>query len=472
MKRYNYLNVSKIIDKIFKKFQKDIIISSIPYINFVKGHDKFYFLFPEIFNKNKYHEELFRKHNFFKKIVFYIRNLKVIKIKYNMHTYKNYDAIILNKLSNKNELLINRSNYYSNLNQILKNKKYKFLNIYKNLSDNQNSISDKKDKIILSKFNNLFYELHLLYKILKKKFFLEISLFFNIITLDEKTKYFFKKAISFKNISGSAYSIRLCDQLDNFLHKVKPKLFFLTIEGNSWEKILIRHIKMNYNQIKVIGVQFSTIYSNDYPMKKNIGKIYEPDVLICKNYVNFLNVKKLKIFKNSNIIYNNLEIDNKKIILKKKKYKKISCLVAPEKNITEIMAFVDLLNKISSKTNSIKFILRLHPNLSKSELSKIKKNCNSTINISKNLLKKDLSICNILLYRGSSISFDALKHGLIPIYLNNNEFNIDPIKNLAIKKYYFSNPKQFLAIIKNIKIKKKLDLKVQKYFNQKNQDFL
>ena len=133
-------------------------------------------------------------------------------------------------------------------------------------------------------------------------------------------------------------------------------------------KILIRHIKMNYNQIKVIGVQFSTIYSNDYPMKKNIGKIYEPDVLICKNYVNFLNVKKLKIFKNSNIIYNNLEIDNKKIILKKKKYKKISCLVAPEKNITEIMAFVDLLNKISSKTNSIKFILRLHPNLSKSEL--------------------------------------------------------------------------------------------------------
>ena len=28
MTRYNYLNVSKIIDKIFKKFQKDIIISS------------------------------------------------------------------------------------------------------------------------------------------------------------------------------------------------------------------------------------------------------------------------------------------------------------------------------------------------------------------------------------------------------------------------------------------------------------
>ena len=130
---------------------------------------------------------------------------------------------------------------------------------------------------------NFTYEFNLIIKILCKKIFYEILIFLKIIPLDKDKKYFLKRAISFKNISGAAHTIRLCDQIDEYLSKFKPRYFVLTIEGNSWEKILIRHIKNKYKNVFIIGVQFSTIYSFDYPLKKKIGKIFEPDFLICKN---------------------------------------------------------------------------------------------------------------------------------------------------------------------------------------------
>ena len=73
-----------------------------------------------------------------------------------------------------------------------------------------------------------------------------------------------------------------------------------------------------------------------------------------------------------------------------RKYKKIRCLVTPEKNISETMALVDVINKIYEKNNKIQFKLRLHPNLSKDENLKIKNKCNKNININKSSLSEDL----------------------------------------------------------------------------------
>ena len=48
-KKYKYQKVGKILTKILKKFQRNRIIFSIPYLHFVRQHPKFSFIYPEVF---------------------------------------------------------------------------------------------------------------------------------------------------------------------------------------------------------------------------------------------------------------------------------------------------------------------------------------------------------------------------------------------------------------------------------------
>ena len=58
----------------------------------------------------------------------------------------------------------------------------------------------------------------------------------------------------------------------------------------------------------------------------------------------------------------------------------------------------------------------------------------------------------------------------MPLYFNNNKFNIDPIKSLEIKQNYFSNSEDFLDKISKIRNNKIIKSKIKKYFNKRNQE--
>ena len=96
---------------------------------------------------------------------------------------------------------------------------------------------------------------------------------------------------------------------------------------------------------------------NDYTINKYYGKIYQPHLIICNNYINYLTVKN-KLFKNSKIIYNNLTL-KKEELQKVKTFEKINCLVVPELNIVEVNKFVALIKKIKFNNNKINFTLKL-----------------------------------------------------------------------------------------------------------------
>ena len=88
--------------------------------------------------------------------------------------------------------------------------------------------------------------------------------------------------------------------------------------------------------------------------------------------------------------------------------------------------------------NSINFIWRFHPII---DIKKILKDINyknkqKNIEISQgNNLDSDIRKSKLVLYRGSSTVIEAVKKGLIPLYLNSNDkINIDILKQ-------FNNPK-------------------------------
>ena len=112
------------------------------------------------------------------------------------------------------------------------------------------------------------------------------------------------------------------------------------------------------------------------------------------------------------------------------------------------------------KDFNYKFILRLHPQIDKSNF--IKKNqkllkSEKRIEISNSKLIDDIHSCKFVLYGASSVVVEAIQQGLVPIHFHNkkNNFEYDPLWQLKSK-----------AIIKNSNELIKI-LKKKASFNQK-----
>ncbi len=462
MNKLNYEKLGKILLNIVKKFEKNPIIFSIPYLHFVRGHPKYSFIYPEIFEKGEF--KISKDYSLIKKI---IKNLGYFDEVKSFRYLKNKKALIVNNIINEKEYNSNNSFYTGELNEILKKKNISFVNVYRNFTSK--TYKNTSNKFILSKIYNFSWEILTVCKLFLEKIkfiFLKI----NNKKLTKLENYFLKKSFKIINLFGALSTLRTTQQVQDIIEHVKPDMIFLPIEGHVWEKNLIKNIRLKYKNIRLYGIQFSSIIEKDNPFKKSLGKLYEPDVLICNKYLNFLIVKNNKFFKYSKIIYNDLRI-NKKKKLKKKNFSKINCLIAPELNLFEVEKFIEFILTICKKNREINFTLKLHPQTSKNDTDKIKKKINNQIKISTKNLKEEFIENNVLIYRGSSSCFEALNNGLWLLYYDSKKYDINPVREIKLKDNYFSNDIEFLKIIDNLKNITKV--KVNKfYYPQQNQRFL
>ncbi len=462
MNNLNYEKLGKVLSKIVKKFERNPIIFSIPYLHFVRGHPKYSFLYPEIFEKEEFKNS--QDYNLMKKV---IKNMGYFGEVKSFKYLRNKKALIVNNIINEKEFYSNNSFYTSELNKILKKKNISFVNVYRNFTNK--TYKNTSNKFILSKLYHFSWEILTAYKLILEK--MKFNIFKrNKRELTKLENYYLKKSFKLINLFGALSTLRTTKQVQDIIEHVKPDMIFLPIEGHVWEKNLIKNIKLKYKNIKLFGIQFSSIIEKDNPFKKSLGKLYEPDVLICNKYLNFLIVKKNKFFKYSKTIYNNLRIDKKKKF-KKKKFSKINCLITPELNFLEVEMFIEFILTICKKNKDINFTLKLHPQTSQNDKDKIKKKINNQIKISSKSLKEEFIENNVLIYRGSSSCFEALNNGLWLLYYDTKKYDINPIKEIKLKNNYFSNDIEFLKIIDNLKNITKV--KVNKYYYpQQNQRFL
>ena len=148
-----------------------------------------------------------------------------------------------------------------------------------------------------------------------------------------------------------------------------------------------------------------------------------------------LKKKFKKVFLVGNFKYNKNSLSTKNYI---KKGNKTTCLVIPEGINQECLNLINFTMQFLKSNNSINFIWRFHPII---DIKKILKNIDyknkqKNIEISQgNNLDFDIRKSKLVLYRGSSTVIEAVKKGLIPLYLNSNDkINIDILKQ-------FNNPK-------------------------------
>ena len=461
----SYKKLSKILKKIAKKYKNNSIIFNIPYLHFVRGHPKFSFIYPEVFQNNQFSER--SEYNLFFKIKKNLNFLNQLPEKNKFKVLSKKKVLILSNLINKNDFSSNSDIYTNDLQVILNKKKITNLKVLRNFTPN--TYRDKSNKIVLPKLNFLSWEIITILKILKER--IKTQLFFkkkkDYFTKTEK--YFFKKSINFINLFGSLSTLRIINQIENIINIVKPNTIFLPIEGHIWEKSLIMNIKSKYKMIKIIGIQFSSIIENDYTMQTSLGDLYEPHQLICNKYLNYLIIKKKKLFKNSDIIYNNLLINKTKPRINKE-FHKIKCLVVPELNIVEVNNFIELIKNIKNINKEIKFTLNLHPQTSKEDVKSIKDRLKYVAKVSIRNLENEIKSNNVLIYRGSTACFKAAEEGLWLLYYNTGKFNINPLHELKLKKNNFSNIIEFSKIIDYLKFEDKHRLN-KIFYPKKNQVF-
>ena len=105
----------------------------------------------------------------------------------------------------------------------------------------------------------------------------------------------------------------------------------------------------------------------------------------------------------------------------------------------------------------VDFIVRFHPVVDRNKILNFFKGHKNykKVTFSKNLnIFDDFKKSDFILYRGSSACVEATLNAVIPIYLNDDIENIDPI--FQINKLQVNNYKNFNEIIKKFQNKKKV----------------
>ena len=376
--------------------------------------------------------------------------LKNFFIKENTKKYfsKNLDLLIISNFTNIDNLNKKNDLYFGNLQTDIQKSGVSCCTIFKNFTKYHASTIAKKNRVknhlFLDDFDSFKNEIRNFFILIKEfiKFKLDLIPGKKILKND-------KKKFSFFNFLTGLSNLRLCDQIIKFVKDNNPKIVLFTLEGHSWEKVLTYKLKERFPNLIVIGYQFSVVskYTNSLFLK--IGNKFETDFIFTKNKIHKEIFVKMGFDRNKIKVLGNLKKKNFKKI--KKNVVNNNIIICPEALDYENEIMYNFINECAKNINDYNFIFRPHPSYKKKFVSKYK-----NLIVSKRSLEEDLSKSKILIYRGSSVCYEAARYNILPLYLKiKNEISIDPLYRFQKKEFQILMIRDLKKIIYNIHTMKK-----------------
>ena len=394
----NFIKLKKLSEIILKKNKNNRNILSIRQLQIMRPHPVFLKDYDDSYDEES--KKIDSKNLFQKLLDFFITYFS------ESHAYyTDYNFSKLNRKTQKKKILflthlinikhINKNTdfYFDKLINKLKKNNYNTCTVFRNFTSYSSKDVFKKNKnffrsnIILSKSLNFFQEIILISKIfitylnLKK---LEIS--------NSKESIFFQNKNLLK-FSGSVYNnLKLLFQFDEVISNFNPKFIFLTLEGHSWERVLINHIRTKYSNIVIISYQFSILTKHSSSIYLNLGKNFSPDIILTSGNYSKKEIKKKLDLK---IKYINIG-SNKFYPANLREKKKSNILIIPEGFNSETLKMLEFTIEAARILKKKIFIFRFHPMIDKNfffqnfsiNLKKILKN----LIFSKNTFLQDIKI--------------------------------------------------------------------------------
>ena len=462
----NSHKIQDIINKVLRnRFATDLIYC-LPLFHISKGHQvnlKPYNNFLNL-NKKNYNNDFFKKIKFF--VTYLFSENKIFYPKKINHT--NFDVFLISNIISDKSL---KEDYiFGNLADDLNKINIKTLSIFKNFSNiPSKKINNKlrRPSVVLAKTVSVLKEI----SFLKNIYFVKKAL--NLLKKKIKNKQiniFLNYINQLKYILPIVSNIRLYYQINALIKQYRPHTIIFTFENHAWEKFLINKIKHDFKTINKIAYQFTTITKDQF--LKYSKNEFNPDYILSSGSKPYKYLKG--IYKNKVKVLN-FGSYRKQILLKKKSFYNKSFLLLPESPESETNDFIFMAINLAKNYKNCKFTLRLHP-MSKS-IEIINRINLQSVNlrnffISNNSLEEDLNNNFFTIYRSSSLCITAALNGLLPIYLSDNNFNLDPLHiiNKKYKLHSVDDLKKILSYSKtqNIRYQKKVGKFCSYYFEKPN----
>jgi hypothetical protein len=240
--------------------------------------------------------------------------------------------------------------------------------------------------------------------------------------------------------SGAFSSLRIAKQVAEIARKTGAKFIVTTYEGHAWERLVYYYVRKINPDVKCFGYQHAAVFENQHAIKRPLGAMYNPDVILTSGLIAKDILEKNKL-KGSKVVCVGSPKYSKSSTIKNKSQ---SCLVLPEGFVSECLILFKLSLEYAKQHSEQIFIWRLHPIISFKELKKhssIFKDLPNNIILSKDSLDDDIQKCNSVIYRGSTAVVNAINAGLKPIYYQQfaDELSIDPIYTCHVGKFFAHN---------------------------------
>ena len=453
---YQYKKICSASKSFLKLNSNNLVLTSIDQAHIIRPHPiflkKYNILFESFFYLKILNTLII---NFIKLLVHFIKN--IFKEKSHIDIKKGSDYIFVSHFLNKKQIKAEKKNdyYFSHFLRTIKKKNT--LVLFNHL--NQNFIA--KNKIILNSNENFKTEAKIFIKLINE--FLKFRK--NYINKKNKFERKFYILIYANIISINTFNnLKVYFQFKKITKKIQPKKIIVTFEGHAFERNIFLASKKINKKIKTIGFHHSIPFKNQFAYNLKLNNDSDPDIVMTSGKISYNKFLKQKSF-NKVILIGSNRISNTATKFKNERLKKIKyCLVIPEGIESEANLLLRFCAKYLVNFDDIKFVIRLHPLLSmkrKKYRDLFKKvDIGNKVFFSNNKNQyDDIKKCDLTLYRGTSLIFDATKNGLVPFYYQRkNEINFDPLsisKNKNKKSILVSNIFEFNKAIKNKNIYKK-----------------
>ena len=463
--------------KILRSFLNDFIKSekvnkyliSIPWVHFIRFHPEINKKYSDLFIQNCFINriKIFLKYNFkiFLTLFYQLYKLLLIKKTYFWYGSKRsskVDVLFISHLINNEPFTNEEDIYFGKIPSKLQERKIKVAVAYINYIKSPFSTYKKT-------FNEVSYQKYFFTDSLGFKF--EYKIFKSLLNEFYRIKSFrkFYKKKSFENkvvkhmskqllMNGTITNLRLYEQIQLLVKKIKPKNIIVTYEGHAWERIAFLAARTQLPAIKCISYQHTGVFEHSNSIKIKLQDLYNPDLICTSGSFTRNELRKQKDLIDIEVV----EVGSPRGLISKNNLissndNTNSCLVIPEGFISECNYLFEFSLKCAFLNPKINFIWRLHPSLSFDKILKTNKKYNdlpTNIILSNNSLDQDIIKCKWVLYRGSSAVFKAISFGLYPLYLRLiNEISIDPLYEMSKFKLIVDDPIKFNHSILNIDVK-------------------
>jgi hypothetical protein len=243
-----------------------------------------------------------------------------------------------------------------------------------------------------------------------------------------------QRLISRDPITGPALTaLRTGAQVEQLVRVLKPKLVIATYEGHPWERLAFQSARKAKPDIVCVGYHHTMLVPGTSCAGWGVGSDFNPDVIMTSGDL-------AKTWFKQQPDLNGISIQTlgsiKALTMEgagKPAPAGQSCLVAPEGILSETLLLLGLAFRTAKRLPGQKFVIRLHPVLGRKTVERALGTSSprpTNVQWSNESLDHDLEHASSLLYRGSSVVFNAVRAGVRPIYfaLDRSSFSIDPME--------------------------------------------